>query len=135
MDNLIVRLKGHLAKNPKVRLALLFGSYATGKANESSDLDLAVAYQQPLELDERIDLAQDISALLNKEIDLIDLRAASGVLLQQIIANRKTLVNHDPELYGNFIAKQVTEAADFMPLYDAILRAKRDRFINGQKGS
>ena len=134
MNELITKLKEALEGNAEIRLALLFGSYATGKAGPDSDIDIAIAYDRKLTMEERIELAQRLSTLLNKEIDLVDLKVASGILLQQIISNRKTIINRDAKLYGDIIAKQITEELDFLPLYEQILKAKRERFINGQKG-
>jgi predicted nucleotidyltransferase len=134
MNELITKLKEALEGKAEIRLALLFGSYATGKADPNSDIDLAIAYDSKLTMEERIELGQGLSRLLNKEIDLIDLRTASGILLQQIVSNRKTLINRDAKLYGDIIARQITEELDFIPLYEQLLKSKRERFINGQKG-
>ena len=134
MEDIIPKLREALSPDPGIRLAVLYGSYATGKAGPTSDVDLAIAYDHKLSMVERIDLAQRISRLINIEVDLVDLRVSSGVLLQQIIWNRKTIINRDSKLYGDIIAKQITEELDFMPLYEQMLKAKRERFINGQKG-
>jgi predicted nucleotidyltransferase len=133
-ESLIEQVRLFFERDATVRLALLFGSYAAGRAHAASDVDVAVAYQQKLSLDERVRIGQALSLEINKEVDLVDLREAGGVLLQQILAKRKTLVNRDPELYGNLIAKRVTEEADFMPLYERILQERRERFIHGRKG-
>ena len=66
-------------------------------------------------------------------MDLVDLRIAEGVLLQQILNHRKTLVSRDPILIGNLISKRVVEESDFMPLLDMMLRARRERVIRGTK--
>jgi predicted nucleotidyltransferase len=134
MTDIIAKLREILSPEPGIRLAVLYGSYATGKASPTSDVDLAIAHDHNLSMEERVDLAQRISRLINKEVDLVDLRTTSGILLQQIICNRITLINRDSKLYGDIIAKQITEELDFMPLYEQMLKAKRERFINGQKG-
>lgn len=117
-----------------VRLAILFGSFAAGRANVTSDIDIAVACGDRMMLDERVRKAQELSVVVNREVDLIDLREAHGVLLQQILAHRVTLVNRDSELYGNIIAKKLNEESDLMPLYEMVKKAQRERFVNRKKG-
>ena len=56
-----------------VKLALLFGSRATGKAREESDVDLAIDAPG---LD-RAELAARLSETLGLEIDVISLRDAN----------------------------------------------------------
>jgi len=135
IEETIEKTQAFFERDPDLRLALLFGSFATGKVHASSDIDIAVAYPQCLSLDERISKAQALSAEINKEIDLVDLRTAHGILLQQILAHRRTLVNRDPELYGMIIARRINEEEDLMPLYEQGLQARRDRFLHGQKGN
>lgn len=130
--DVITIARDYLERHPRIQLAILFGSYASHKNAPSSDIDVAVAFERSLTTDDKVTLAQELSLLTHKEIDVVDLREVHGVILGQILSNRKTLVNRDPELYGNIIARHVTEESDFGPLRDAILKARRNRFINGQ---
>jgi uncharacterized protein len=133
MSDIASQTKEFFSCDQGVRLVLLFGSQVTGQTHAASDVDVAVAYDQRLSLEERVAKAQALSAMLNKEVDLIDLRDARGVLLQQILAQRKTLINRDPELYGNIIARRMNEESDLMPLYERMLQARRERFLGGKK--
>ncbi|MDC3412313.1 nucleotidyltransferase domain-containing protein [Aquibacillus sp. 3ASR75-11] len=65
----------------------LFGSYATGLENPNSDIDLAYASNRSLSDSERFFLAQDLANILNKDVDLIDLRKANDVLSIQVLKN------------------------------------------------
>jgi len=133
-DEVVSKCRAFFESDTAVRLAILFGSFATGRANATSDIDIAVAYGDRMTLDERVRKAQELSVVVNREVDLIDLRDAHGVLLQQILAHRVTLVNRDSELYGNIIAKRLNEESDLMPLYEMVKKAQRERFVNGKKG-
>jgi predicted nucleotidyltransferase len=134
-NDTVNQVKSFFERDPDVRLAVLFGSYATGRIHSGSDVDIAVAYPEKMSLEDRVAKAQELSAVVNKEIDLIDLREAHGVLLQQILRNRKTLVNRDPELYGRIIVRRIDEEESLMPLYERVLQARRERFLNGPKGN
>ena len=134
-DQVIDALKSALEAIPQVQLALLFGSFAQGKSSQGSDIDLGIAYKEKMSLDERIDLAQGLSRILKREVDVVDLRTADGVLLQQVLNHRKTLVRRDQVLLGNLISKRVVEESDFMPLLDMILKSRRERVIRGTKNN
>jgi predicted nucleotidyltransferase len=130
-NELIAAIKDYFKKDPNIRLAILFGSYARGSENINSDIDIAVAYPEKLSMDNKITLIKNLSTLINKEIDIVDLLDVNLILLQQIMKHRVTLVNLDSELYGNLMAKRVTSESDYLPLYDKMLKARRERFLNG----
>lgn len=109
----------------------MFGSYATKRARSDSDLDVAVAYGGKLSLTDRVALGQRLSQEVNKEVDLVDLLDTRDLLLEQILKCRKTLVNRNPELYGNIIARCVFEHENTTPLINRILDARRERFLRG----
>jgi predicted nucleotidyltransferase len=50
--------------------AYLFGSVATGLADEERDVDLYVAFGRPMTLFEQIDLAERLSELCGHRVDL-----------------------------------------------------------------
>ena len=56
---------------PDVKLAILFGSQATGQARPSSDTDVAVLAGQVLTLAEKSDLAGRLVALAGKSLEAI----------------------------------------------------------------
>jgi EPS-associated MarR family transcriptional regulator len=64
------------ASLPDVMAAYLFGSAASGKIHPESDIDMAVLADSPVDPERLWKLAQDVAAMLNVEIDLIDLRMA-----------------------------------------------------------
>jgi uncharacterized protein len=134
-DATIEQLKAILVANERVQLAVLFGSFAQGRIGPGSDIDVGIAFESLLSIDERLDLAQSISRQLKREVDIVDLRVASGVLLQQILNHRKTLVKRDTELLGSLIAKRIVEEWDFMPLLDRMLLKRQERFAGGTKSS
>lgn len=91
MERCVDMLRCSLSARAGVRLGLLFGSHARGRARTDSDLDLAV------ELDAEVDplrLAAELSAEVGREVDLVVLGAADlGYPLL------KALVDHGRVLY------------------------------------
>lgn len=75
------------ARLPGVLGIYAFGSRIQGTANERSDLDLAVlveGYAEPLAL---WTLAGELEDVVGCPVDLLDLRQASTVMQQQVIAH------------------------------------------------
>jgi uncharacterized protein len=91
---------GYLQRHlPGLMAVYLFGSRASGDHRRSSDFDLAVLGERPLSPGQRFDLAQELASLLDGDVDLIDLRAASTVLRSQVIGSGRPLFRADtPEV-------------------------------------
>lgn len=68
-----------------------FGSQATGEAHPQSDVDLAVLAAEALPPSVRFALQQELSASINSDVDLVDLRAASTVLRMQVLSTGECL--------------------------------------------
>lgn len=87
LDRLRAALQG------RVELAVLFGSVVTGNTHPESDVDLAVWPRRETNVDAL--LLDVMTALDTEDVDLVDLRRASGTL-QIIVATRGSLVLEDP---------------------------------------
>jgi len=80
-----------LAKIPNLMALYVFGSQVSGTSRPESDLDLSVlapTYIYPTLL---WSLSNDIASLVNSDVDLLDLRAASTVMLYQVLSTGKTV--------------------------------------------
>lgn len=76
----------------------LFGSYAKGEAGETSDIDLAVLGNGHYGSVQLWELAQRLSALCGRDVELVDLRQATTVMRIQIVAKGEHLFDdHQPE--------------------------------------
>ena len=62
-------------------LIILFGSYAKGLARGDSDIDIAYAGEQTLSAYDNFMLAQELAALLGRDVDLLDLSQVSTVMM------------------------------------------------------
>ena len=60
-----------IGRNYGVKRVFLFGSYAKGTANESSDIDVLIEKGRPLSLLKLSGMRQDMEAALNLSVDLI----------------------------------------------------------------
>ena len=72
-----------------------FGSQAQGTARPESDVDLAVLAPQTLSPEARQGLREELSLLLHRDVDLIDLRQASTVMRMQVVSTGESLFSAD----------------------------------------
>ena len=76
-----------LAKKFELKLIIIFGSFANGKNREHSDLDIAVLGLKEVSFNEQISLVNELSKILNKNIDLTVLNKANPLLLFEASKN------------------------------------------------
>lgn len=79
------------AKIPDLMALYVFGSQARGTPRKDSDLDLAALAPGYIEPSLLWSLSNEIANLVNGEVDLLDLRAASTVMQSQVISTGKTV--------------------------------------------
>lgn len=102
----------------------LFGSFAHARAKADSDVDLAILVSKPLAALRRWDLAAECAILLNRDVDLIDLRVTTTTLQYQIITEGSLIYTLDQRLcdfYENLILSEYLDFQEFrQPLIDDI---------------
>ncbi|MBZ9559613.1 MULTISPECIES: nucleotidyltransferase domain-containing protein [unclassified Modicisalibacter] len=76
---------------PALQAVYLFGSQASGQHETSSDVDLAILLPAPLGAYQRWELAERVAELLNRDVDLVDLRCASTVMQHQVVEHGRRL--------------------------------------------
>ena len=70
----------------------LFGSQATGRTNQKSDIDIAVIRKQPINFDDRLKIIGDFSDMLKREdVEVVDLASASPTLMYVVVRDGKLL--------------------------------------------
>lgn len=75
----------------KVRKASLFGSYAKGKFDKKSDVD--ILFQPPEDMGlEVVSLKRDLEKKLKKKVDLISFNGISKYLKKYILSNQIKLI-------------------------------------------
>lgn len=93
---LLRALRSALRTEPNVRLAVLFGSTATGSDDERSDIDVLVALREP-GVGRLVEVAERLSRRVGREIQLVRLSEAqsSPVLMVDVIDHGRVLVDRD----------------------------------------
>lgn len=124
-----LKLKELLARFPRVQLAVLFGSMASGKARPDSDIDIAAQADTELTLDERIAIMEALALAFNRPVDLVDLRTAGQPLLDQIVSTGIQVIGTRHQ-WGDLIYRNIMENEDFVPYQKRILEGRRRAWMN-----
>lgn len=87
---------------PDVLAIYRFGSSAHGTTRRGSDIDVAVLTRTRLPQAGRFDLQERLAARLGRDVDLVDLAAATPVMAIQVVAHGELLLDGDPAARGHF---------------------------------
>ena len=93
---LLSALRAALRTEPNVRLAVLFGSIATGEDHESSDVDLLVVLRDP-DVGRMAELAGRLSPAAGRAVQLVRLSEAedSPALMFEMLEQGRVLVDRE----------------------------------------
>jgi predicted nucleotidyltransferase len=80
-----------ILENEGIIKAAVFGSYATGEAKKSSDVDLLVEFGSRKSLFDIVDLKLRLEKILNKKVDLLTYRSIHP-MLREIILNEQIVI-------------------------------------------
>ncbi|NLV30823.1 MAG: nucleotidyltransferase domain-containing protein [Acidobacteria bacterium] len=131
MMEILEPIRSVLRNHPEVKLCIVFGSVATGRASAGSDLDIAVAGDRALSEEQYLNLCDALSSATPRMVDLLDLMTANGEILKQALSKGVLVQNLDKGLYARLIIRMLYNQADMMPYHYRILRERRERFLNG----
>lgn len=102
-EQLLHRLILQLQKDiPGLFAVYRFGSWGTTAERADSDIDLAVLATVPFEPVRRWEVAQQLAAIAGRNVDLVDLGAASTVMRAQAIAQGESIFCADETRCSEF---------------------------------
>ena len=123
-------IKNRLLHESNIQLCILYGSAAKDRLTERSDIDIAVSGYNTFDLHYLVHLQSSLSLLLEREVDLVDMNRAEGLILQHILKG-EVLIKKDAAVYADFIRKVIYFNADILPNIRMILKKRARRFISG----
>ena len=100
-------------RNFRVVFAYIFGSYATGRARNRSDVDIAVYVEEGgLSWKEHVSLMHSLEDVIGKRVDLVILNETPLLLAYEIVSKGRLIYSRDDELRAEFEAKVLHEYLD-----------------------
>ncbi len=124
---ILERLRAVLARAPNVRLAVLFGSRAAGRAHSGSDFDIGILPgAEGTSLHEELALAATLSQAAGAEVDLVRLDVDNPLLGNEVARNGICLLEREP---GAFSAYRATAVSIWLD-WDETIAPHRARFLS-----
>lgn len=121
-----------VAKKHDISLLVLFGSQSTGKTHAQSDVDIAYLAKTSLEPAEEGRLITDLMSIVKtNKIDIVCLKGASPLLLQEVMTKGTLLYEADASLFNEFYLyalKRFQEAAPLFRIRSLFLRRKGEQY-------
>lgn len=99
-----------------LKMVVLFGSVAKNRANQDSDVDLAVLADSKFGLRKELELRHELEILFEREVDLVFLFNAGPLLLGQIAKDGKLLFGKKSE-FNAFRIYAMKSYLDFEPYF------------------
>ena len=106
------KIRKYFDNRSDILLVFLFGSHAGGRNRPGSDVDIAVLGMRSLTIEEILDAKLHLGTDLGCEVDLIDLAASHGAILQEVVCRGELLINRDSEAYARLIKRMWFEKED-----------------------
>ncbi len=127
MSTLDKQLARFVSRYPEFKLAILFGSQATGNVTGDSDIDLALLSDAPISSSMKLQLVEQIGARFGRPVDIVDLFFAAEPVLGQVFKGKRLL--GDNATYARLLTRHLINTADFVPLQQRILTERRNAWI------
>lgn len=123
----VSKIVDFLTKNIKTYLIYLFGSAVNGVFREDSDIDIAFISDIKNTDYETFILAQKLADILQRDVDLIDLKKASTVFKVQIIAKGECIYCADDNKKAYFEMYSFKDYATLNEEREVILKSIKER--------
>ena len=128
------------SKRREIAAAYVFGSVATGRTRNDSDVDVAVLLARPLpagrRLPFRLELMADLgSALRRSDVEVVMLNDASPLLAHRVLSKGHLVFERSKSTRVRFHVRTASQYADLIPMYETQIRyLKRHARSGGLRG-
>lgn len=124
---LVQQVARTLAPHPGILLAFVFGSAARGALRPDSDVDVAVLAASQLSPEARLELMTELSLAVKREVDLVDLSTAWGLILRQVLTTGTLALKRSDTAHAMLLKRMLFDQADMEPLRQRIIEKSLER--------
>ncbi len=119
-----------LESHEEILVGILYGSAASGRMHQDSDVDVAISAGRRLTPEERLKIYGELCVACGREIDLVDLETAQGLVLREICREGILVKKSDSSVYANLIIRMLDHEQDMMPNIREIWKQRREQFLS-----
>ena len=121
-----------LLHHADLHTCFVFGSRVYGIPATSSDIDIAVAAERPLNPEERADLQVEFETALGIPVDLRDLRTLQGLILAEILQKGFLVLNKNPNYLDTRLREMFDYCQDMAPIITDGMKTNLEQWVNGK---
>jgi len=111
-SEIIVGLENFFSSKSGVLLVFLFGSAASGKMTQDSDIDIGILFEYEHNVYEINELKSELNTIFKREIDIAVLNSASPILKMQVLKNGILAFAQDKKSYNEFFVDTINQYDD-----------------------
>jgi predicted nucleotidyltransferase len=126
-NTIITTVAECLAAHPDILVGIVYGSASAGTMRADSDVDVAVLADEPLSLEARLDIIFELSLALGREVDVLDLHTAHGLILRQILTKGTVALKRSSVAYARLMKRMLLDYADMEPMRRTIVHNSLQR--------
>jgi predicted nucleotidyltransferase len=131
---ILATARAALAARDDLRLAIVFGSVAKGRARPDSDLDVAILpANADMSLAAELDLAADLSRATGREVDLVRLDLADPLTRFTVARDGVVVVANPRSAWTRFAVAAAREYHDLAPLLASAGELFRRRLLRDEE--
>ena len=130
-------MKSLLTSQDFITFALLFGSFAEGKATPLSDIDLGIHLSRPIDLLTQGRLTAELEQVTQRRVEVLvlnDILVSNPRLAYQIVASGELVVCKDRPAYVDFKTQVILRYLDTAYLRGIVDKAFVERLRTGRFG-
>lgn len=107
-------IKEYLQEEAGIAAVYLYGSAASGRDQAGSDIDIALLYKQGMkpDINKQLQIVDDLTSTLEREVDLLVLNGASPVIRMQVLKKGKKIIERDRREVNRFFVQTINEYCD-----------------------
>ena len=111
-SEIIDKLAGYFEIKSGVLMVFLFGSAASGKMTEESDIDIGILFENEPDIFEINELKSELNGILKREIDIAVLNSAAPVLKMQVLKKGIPVFTKEKKYYNQFFVDTINQYDD-----------------------
>ncbi len=130
---LLKQIKDYFKDIDEVASVYFFGSAASGKEKESSDIDIAILLRAGINpykpVDIQLRIMSDLEMLLKRQVDVVLLGSADAVLERQIRKHGKVILDKEPAIRMAYEVNARKRYFDFSYRHNDYIKALKNRIL------
>ena len=130
-DYQLEELRGIFKNYVELKAVYLFGSYAMGKEDKSSDLDLGIVLAEDYKQQIKLEILTELAVKGYCNVDLVILNEADLVTKHEVVKHNKVIYQRADFDTNDYFSLTMRQFLDFRPFLKVQQRYLKERVLNG----